>query len=59
MSLEFITPKFDQNQSDQYLDALSQPVSSKLGVLSGGTPQKLPKGLAIASSFGQAIKPSI
>lgn len=51
MSSEFIAPKFDQDQTNQYLDALSQLASSKLGVLSGGTPQELPKGLAIIESL--------
>jgi len=51
MNSEFASPKFDQNQADQYLNELSQLASSKLGVLSGGTPQELPKGLAIIESL--------
>jgi hypothetical protein len=51
MSSEFDAPKFDQNQAEQYLDALYQLTSSELGMLSGGTPQQLPKGLAIVESL--------
>jgi hypothetical protein len=51
MSSELIAPKFDQNQADRYLDDLSQLASRELGYLSSGTPQQLPKGLAIIESL--------
>lgn len=49
MSPEFSTPNFEQ--TNDYLDVLSQLATSKLGNLSGGTLQELPKGVAIIESL--------